>query len=324
MAVYILSVIIAQRGYYNPVMMDGTQLELYLKPCWVWQMSAAVITLAWINLLVYMRQVPLFGRYIIILNDIIYTFLQFVVIFIIFIISFTFGFRVLLYANVGEYDTFKDGFLKTMIMMAGEFDYGNLFYGEDGDTTPAYPGLLYAFFVLFFVLLALLLLNLLVGLSVSDVSTFVEVADLKKMSMRLKFVLNMERFLNSWVINSIRKAFPRILKLFRSKKLGTKIKKKDVNVDDHRSKMWKQIITKDLKEDKEKDMEELKMKARGIEEKLKEMEKAAENDHIKRREELQTTIEKFKSSLEEKLRKEEEDRSAEVGRTITFMNNLGL
>ena len=340
--VYIFAVIIDYYGYYNPVMMDGKKLHLYLKPCWAWQMSAATITLAWINLLVYMRQMPLFGNYIIILNDIIYTFIQFVVIFVIFIISFTFGFQVLVYTEGTTFGSFKDAFLKTMIMMAGEFDYGSLFY-PDGEIYPEdassayYPGLLYAFFILFFVLLSLLLLNLLVGLSVSDVNIFVEVADLKKMSMRLKFVLNMERFLNSWIVNFFRKKLPAVFAKLKPKKVRNKVKKKDLYVDDHKSKMWKQVIATNVQEDKQRDMEEIKIKAKTIEDKLIEMEKDAKKDHKKRKEELENTIENFRMSLEEKgkeefqknmealkesLDKELEGRNSEVDRTINFMTNL--
>ena len=324
-AVYIMSVIIAQRGFYNPTLADGTKLELYLKPCWLWQVCAVAITLGWINLLVYMRQMSLFGRYIIILNDILYTFISFVVIFVIFVTSFTFGFHVLLYSEGGQFATFKDAFLKTLIMMSGEFDYGDIFYPEDAASAP-YPGMTYAFFIVFFILLALILLNLLVGLSVSDVNIFVEVADLKRMSMRLKFVLNMERLLNSRIINSIRTVWEKYikkLKFLKSEKMSSNVTKESVEHDDHSSKMWKQVIATNVQEEKKNDFEELKHKSDKIEEKLKDLEDEAKRDHNRRKKELEETISQFKESLFQDKSKDIDERKLEVDRTITFMQQLG-
>ena len=329
--VYVLACIIAQQGYYNPDGINGE--ETYLKPCWVWQVCAVAITVGWINLLIYMRQMPLFGKYIIIFNDIIYTFVSFAVIFVIFIVSFTLGFHVLLHSQVENFNSFKDAFMKTMIMMSGEFDYGDIFFPEDSST--AYPGLTYAFFIIFFILLSIILLNLLVGLSVSDVSIFVEVAGLKKMSMRLKFVLNMERFLNSWLINWMLKKLPNLVRsCFKKEKKLKMIAEKEIQEDDHTSKMWKQVIRTNVQEEKENDMKELKDKADLIERKLKELEDDAKKDHIKRKEELQDTVNRSKSSIEESIRnfkqdlddaREEEnlERQNEIFRSIEYMKHLG-
>ena len=65
-------------------------VKVYLSTCILWQLSAGSITLAWINLVIYMRQFSLIGKYIIILNDIIYTFLTFMLVFLIFVSCFCF------------------------------------------------------------------------------------------------------------------------------------------------------------------------------------------------------------------------------------------
>ena len=256
--VYLLAVITASKGFDNfpldeTFLLDPERsriLETYIKPCWVWKMLAFVITLGWINLLCYLRQIYL-GKYIIILNDIIYTFVSFVTIFAIFIISFTFGFHVLLYSqgDFQEFMTFKDSFMKTMIMMSGEFDYGGIFY-PDGAPGPPFPNFTYAFFIIFFILLALILLNLLVGLSVSDVTNFVELAELKKMSLRLKFVLDTESFLNSFIGFQLRK----IIFFIPNKKIGTLVEEEEQFLDVHEFKMWKQVVVKK----KENEIDELK------------------------------------------------------------------
>ena len=342
LTVYILSVIIAYSGFYNPILEDGTHLETYLKPCWVWRTCAVTITMAWINLLVYMRQMAIFGKYIIILNDIIYTFIKFVVIFIIFVTSFTFGFHVLLKGGGGggKFENFRDAFMKTMMMMSGEFDYGDIFFPEEGPSTAPFPDLTYAFFVIFFILLALLLINLLVGLSVNDVAIFVEVASLKKMSMRLKFCLNLERLTKNYIVVLIKRGIYFCFggrDFLKQKKIVDKIKEMKEEKEDPRSRMWKQVIKENDREEKKNEIDELREKTDGIEEKvvriksdmettikkLKEIDSEARRDHERRKVELENMMTDFKSAMDERKDQENMERSMEIDRTIKFMENLG-
>ena len=59
------------------------------------------IVLAWLNLLVYIRQLPFLGIYVIMFIDILKTFLSFAAIFFIFIVAFSLGFHALI-LNEGE------------------------------------------------------------------------------------------------------------------------------------------------------------------------------------------------------------------------------
>ena len=56
-----------------------------------WETLAVVCTLAWLNLLGDVRQLPYLGIYVIMFFDILKTFLQFVVVFLIFIVAFALG-----------------------------------------------------------------------------------------------------------------------------------------------------------------------------------------------------------------------------------------
>ena len=185
--------------------------------------------------------------------------------------------------------------MKTLIMMSGEFDYGGIFYPEDEipGLGPPFPDMTYAFFIIFFILLALILINLLVGLSVDDVSNYIELSTLKQTSMKLKFVLDTELILTgavgntlrrffSWLKNSLRRFFSWlgnlcnccksksikskkskpsksklrkfISSIFRPLKLGKLTVEEDEYVDNHSFKMWKQVV----EEKKENEMEVLK------------------------------------------------------------------
>ena len=78
-----------------------------------------------------------------------------------------------------------DALLKSLIMMSGEYDYGAIFF--DNGKVP-FPFVTYFMFVLFFLLLSVLALNLLVGLTVDDIQTFLDAADLKNLSLKVPYI----------------------------------------------------------------------------------------------------------------------------------------
>ena len=169
-------------------------------PCIV---SAIAITLAWINLLIYMRLLYGVGKFVILFTDVVATFFAVSYVFIILLMAFSLGFHTLL-SHRENFESSRDALLKTMIMMSGEIEYGDIFFkekppkgwGDDwdkGHETVPFPFLTYSLFVVFFFMLAIVALNVLVGLTVDDIRNFLEDADLRKLSMRLKFVLEMER-----------------------------------------------------------------------------------------------------------------------------------
>ena len=260
-SVYISAILIAYYGYYNPTMMDGQVLKLTLRPCWAWQMSAATITLAWINLLTYMRQMPIFVLYINILSDIIFRFIEFMVILGIFIIAFAFGFQVLFYATGNPFGSFEDAFLKTMIMMSGEFDYGSLFYpdGEiypDDASSPFYPRLTYAFFMVFFILISVIMTNLIVVVLlffVNNMKNVFEITQLNMEEMKMKYVLNIEEFiLNSWIINSITR---RKLSAWFAEKISKNIEIEEVYMPNNAPEEWfDQVLVSNLYEDSQNEI----------------------------------------------------------------------
>ena len=56
-----------------------------------------------------------------------------------------------------------------------------------------FPFITYSMFLVFFFFVSIVALNVLVGLTVDDIRNFLENADLRKLTMRLKFILAMER-----------------------------------------------------------------------------------------------------------------------------------
>ena len=300
--VYVMASFMAQNGYMNLPLEDGTIFETYLKPCNVWRISSMAITLAWINLLVYLRQVPVLGKYIIVLNDIIFTFASFSIILLIFLLSFTLGYLVLLKEEGGSFENFSDAFLKTMVMMSGEFDAGDIFFPDDASSNP-FPDITYAFFLIFFVLASLLLINMLVGLTVEDVSTFVEVAKLKKMSNRLKFVLNMEKYFVR-KIRFLNFTFPlNPIWFLKSNRVDVMTMNKTNVTNDLKSKMWKQVV--------ERKKEEEIIQEENLSEDIKKV-----------RREMSSSIYQLRDEAREREKEAKEREDKMVKRFQTAMNDL--
>ena len=63
---------------------------------WQWSLGAVAIFLCWINLVLFLQKFPRFGIYVVMFKDILNTFLQFAVVFFLFIVAFGLGFFTIL------------------------------------------------------------------------------------------------------------------------------------------------------------------------------------------------------------------------------------
>ena len=78
------------------------------------------------------RQFPWIGKYVTIFHDVLDTFLKVLVILIILVVGFALAFHILL-THMDEFSTPGNSMLKTLIMMSGEFDYGDIFFPENDE-----------------------------------------------------------------------------------------------------------------------------------------------------------------------------------------------
>ena len=89
-------------------------------------------------------------------------------------------------------------------VISGEIEYGNIFFkdnpplgfgerwDQDWEKVP-FPVVTYTMFIAFVIACAFLAFNVLVGLTVDDIRKFLDNADLRKVSMRLEFIRQMEQ-----------------------------------------------------------------------------------------------------------------------------------
>ena len=164
-----------------------------VRSCGQWQVMAITITLAWLNILLYMRLLYGVGKYIILFKDVLSIFWVLTFVFFFIVAGFAFGFHLLL-SNQDYFALMPDAILKTMLMMLGEYDFADIFLEADGREVLPFPAPTYAMFIFFFALVSILSLNVLVGLTVEDIRRYLENADLMALSMKLEYTLNIQRW----------------------------------------------------------------------------------------------------------------------------------
>ena len=74
---------------------------------WQWQLGAIGIFLAWINLILFLKRVPLLGIYVLMFNAILHSFLKFALIAFLFVVAFCIAFYMILYKAVSQFVTLK-------------------------------------------------------------------------------------------------------------------------------------------------------------------------------------------------------------------------
>ena len=67
---------------------------------WQWQLGAIAVFLAWINLILFLKRVPLLGIYVLMFNAILHSFLKFALIAFLFVVAFCTAFYMILYKAV--------------------------------------------------------------------------------------------------------------------------------------------------------------------------------------------------------------------------------
>ncbi|XP_076814332.1 transient receptor potential cation channel subfamily A member 1-like [Clavelina lepadiformis] len=173
---------------------DSLAQDTGIREVWQWQCGAFIILLAWINLVLYVRHTGL-GVYLFMFRSVTYSFMQFALIVLVFLVGFSLSFYVLL-QNQYEFDTPLTSMVKSLVMMIGEFDYSSIFLSQYTSSSYAdrvnYEESTYLIFVVFLVMMSLLMTNLLVGIAVDDISLVQRNAAFKRQAELVENLLNME------------------------------------------------------------------------------------------------------------------------------------
>ncbi|GLH00759.1 Transient receptor potential cation channel protein painless [Gryllus bimaculatus] len=156
-------------------------------------LSAITILLSWAELVLLIGRHPRLSTNIEMLKTVSMNFLKFLAWYSLLIFAFALSFYSLFRSSTEEDNFFLDpgsSFFKTVVMVTGEFEAGELPF-------VMFPGTSHIVFVLFVFLVAIVLFNLLNGLAVSDTQAIREDAELVGIVSRINLVSYTEKILLS-------------------------------------------------------------------------------------------------------------------------------
>ncbi|XP_064629244.1 transient receptor potential cation channel subfamily A member 1 homolog [Lineus longissimus] len=178
---------------------EQCQTETGLRLDWQWQLGALSVFWSWINLLLFIRRLPVFGLYVVMFTTILRSFLLFLPVLLLFIVAFAISFHCLL-ANQVSFRYEITSIIKTFVMMVGEMDYGNMFDDRASEQQRGvmiwYEAVTYVQFALFLVVMAILVMNLLVGLAVDDIQEVMKQSQQQMLALQAKFLLDCEQVID--------------------------------------------------------------------------------------------------------------------------------
>ncbi|XP_053678551.1 transient receptor potential channel pyrexia [Anopheles nili] len=176
---------------------------------WQHHVAAIVIFLAWLELMMLVGRFPIFGLYVQMFTTVAVNFSKFLMAYCCLLVAFGLSFCVL-FPHYIAFKAIPRSLLKTIIMMAGELEFEDIFYGEN--LKIEYPATAHGMFLAFVLLVTVILTNLLVGLAVSDIQGLQQSAGLDRLSRQAELISRLERLMFS---RTLRKAPLHIWALFQ-------------------------------------------------------------------------------------------------------------
>ncbi|XP_071448652.1 transient receptor potential channel pyrexia-like [Hetaerina americana] len=178
----ILSIAWILAGDFNGIHSVGTCT-------WVKHCISIAIPLSWAGLMLQLGKFPLWGSHALlfeaVLKNVLWTFIVLGCI----VLGFSFSFFVQFHEtqNAAFGNPWRS-FVKTMVMMTGEYEYTALFHNETDDEKKVLVGTSRIIFLIFVVVASIVLINLIVGLAVSDTQALRSEGEARSLHKRAEFV----------------------------------------------------------------------------------------------------------------------------------------
>ncbi|XP_065349155.1 transient receptor potential channel pyrexia-like isoform X2 [Cloeon dipterum] len=176
------------------------------------QLISIIVLLAWTELLLMIGRFPTWGNYALMFYTVLRNVLKVMLTFVFIVIGFTLSF----YVQFHDEEIFSDpakAFVKTIVMMAGEFEYKELFEEkEPTDGRKHAPNLSGRIIFLLFVLLTtIVMMNLMVGLAVSDIQAVQAEGHFRRLLKQAQFVDHLETIISHSIF---KKGLPKCIMSF--------------------------------------------------------------------------------------------------------------
>ncbi|EDV27631.1 uncharacterized protein TRIADDRAFT_53529 [Trichoplax adhaerens] len=162
-----------------------------------WAIGTFSVQLAYIELVMFLRKLPVIGKYVLMIRSMVNTILKVMIIVFIFVMGFAIGFGMQCLHEVAFSNIFLS-VIKVIDMMVGEIDYKDVFLSgiQNGDI--AYPGS-YAVLVIlliFIFIMSILVMNLMIGLAVGDIAEMEKKAKLRRLADLTDYFYNIDKIMS--------------------------------------------------------------------------------------------------------------------------------
>eukprot|EP00055_Hartaetosiga_balthica_P015209 m.88322 g.88322 ORF g.88322 m.88322 type:complete len:1100 (-) comp8805_c1_seq1:4842-8141(-) len=192
-SVYLTSIMMVLYPYTAP--QDVTDPALKLAWDSAWYAGSVCVFLTWMNLLVFVRRFGSLGVYILMFTDTLATVMKVMSVFSIFIVAFGLAFYVLLH-DQESFQTPGNSLTRVVVMMTGEYNFDNIFYGGNNCTLTQlenrecfrFREIMYPLFIAFVVLMNISVMNLLIGLAVGDIEKVSQQASVNRQAIKASYL----------------------------------------------------------------------------------------------------------------------------------------
>ena len=204
---------------HNGVFVERNNSEYYYSENTAHVCGSIAVFLSWINLLLFIKNVPKIGIYVMMLEHCFVTFMEFSIILVIFLSAFGITFNLLM-GNKIPYQNWYVSILSILVIMTGEQEYQAIVLGDhpqEHDATDLnwentndmaftnellFPrAVCYIIHTLCLIFMSILVMNLMIGLAVSDIDQINEVAQQQQLSVYIEENI-VDNLYSSWILSN--------------------------------------------------------------------------------------------------------------------------
>lgn len=157
----------------------------------------------WVEFMMLLGRFPSLGAYVLMFTRVAKSITKFILAFSSLLIGFSISFMII-FKNDPIFRNFPLSLVKTLMMMIGEIEYGDLYGASEMPITSS------LFLVLFLFLVCILMANLLIGLAVNDIPDLQRQGKIKRLAKQASYLVSYEKLM--WVARSLR-CFPRRMRI---------------------------------------------------------------------------------------------------------------